>query len=212
MAIAETAKPPRRRREPAEAEREILDAAEGLLREWPLAEVTVSRVMAATTLSRNSFYVYFSDLYELIARLVTRLREEADSTMDALAASLDAPPDAGRAALAAAARLYAAHGQLLRALADAARHDDHAAQAWHDFAEPTEVAMTRRVRAEVRAGRIEGIDPDSTVRALVAMNRACFFEQLVGKPDADVDALVDVLHAIWMRALYVGAPPAGTTS
>jgi hypothetical protein len=34
------------------------------------------------------------------------------------------------------------------------------------------------------------------------MNRACFFQELVGKPDADVDRLVDVLYEIWTRALY----------
>jgi hypothetical protein len=52
-------------------------------------------------------------------------------------------------------------------------------------------------------GDIRGIDPEPTVRALVAMNRACFFQELVGRPDADVDALVDVLHRIWMRSLYL---------
>jgi hypothetical protein len=63
--------------------------------------------------------------------------------------------------------------------------------------------MIERVRADMRAGRITGIDPEPTVRALVAMNRACFFEQLVGKPDADLDGLVDVLHKVWTRALYL---------
>ena len=31
--------------------------------------------------------------------------------------------------------------------------------------------------------------------------RACF-DQLVGRPDADLDALVDTLHRIWVRTLY----------
>ena len=204
MAEAPTAAPARRRRQPEEAEREILDAAEALVRDLPLPEVTVARIMAATTLSRNSFYVYFRDRYDLIARLVERLRAEADATMAAFADPA-APPEAGRTALAAAARLYVDHGELLRALYEAAAHDDSAAQAWAAFAAPSETATTARVRAEMRAGRIAGIDPEATVRALIAMNRACFFNQLVGRPEADVDALVDVLHTIWMRALYLDA-------
>lgn len=43
--------------------------------------------------------------------------------------------------------------------------------------------------------------------------RASFFSELVGKPGADVDGLVNALHAIWMRALYLTpAPPAGKPS
>jgi hypothetical protein len=58
------------------------------------------------------------------------------------------------------------------------------------------------VREEVAQGRIAGIDPEPTVRALVAMNRACFFAELVGRPGADLDGIVDTLHLIWMRTLY----------
>ena len=84
VARAATAGRPRRRRRPEEAEREILEAAEALLRERPSHEVTVMAVMARTTLSRKSFYVYFRDRHELIARLVAPLR-----------AALDAPGVAG---------------------------------------------------------------------------------------------------------------------
>jgi AcrR family transcriptional regulator len=203
VANAATGAPARRRRTAEEAEREILDAAEPLLRELPLGEVTVSRIMVATTLSRNAFYVYFRDRYELLARLVQRLRADADATMDAFAGDpASVEPEAGRAALASAARLYAEHGELLRTLAEAAAHDRSAARAWADFVEPSHTAVTARVNAEIARGRIQGIDPQPTVRALVAMNRACFFQELVGKPDADVDRLVDVLYEIWTRALY----------
>jgi AcrR family transcriptional regulator len=195
---------PRRRRTPDEAEREILDAAESLVRELPLSEVTVARIMGATTLSRNSFYVYFRDRFDLLARLVARLRRQADETMAAYATET-ASRDAAREALRAAAQLYRDHGELLRALHESAAHDESAARAWADFAAPTETIVTERVRADMAAGRIEGIDPEPTVRALVAMNRACFFDQLVGRPDADLDGLVDVLHQIWTRALYLNA-------
>ena len=62
--------PRRRRRSPESAEREILAAAESFLRERPFHEMTVDEVMARTTLSRPSFYVYFRDRNQLVIRLV----------------------------------------------------------------------------------------------------------------------------------------------
>jgi TetR/AcrR family transcriptional regulator, ethionamide resistance regulator len=199
-----------RRRTPEEAQAEILDAAERLLREGSPDDLSVTGVMAHTTLTRNAFYVYFRDRYELLARLVARLRSEADTTMSAFADGDADPSRAGREALAAAARLYAEHGELLLALSEAASSDPGAARAWSEFVEPSHTAVLARVREEIRRGQIRDIDPEPTVRALVAMNRATFFGELVGKPGADVDAVVDSLHEIWMRALYLKpAAPAG---
>lgn len=192
----------RRRRAPEEAEREILDAAERLIRERPLAELSVKSVMEGTTLTRNAFYAYFADVYDAVARVVERLRAEADDTMDAFVAADADPAPAGREALAAAARLYREHGELLRALATAAQHDPGAARAWGAFIQRSEAAVTARVRDEVARGRIAGIDPEPTVRALVGMNRACFFRELVGRPEADIEAIVDTLHVVWIRTLY----------
>jgi hypothetical protein len=45
----------RRRRRPEDAEREILEAADALLRVHPLHAVTVDAIMRRTTLSRNLF-------------------------------------------------------------------------------------------------------------------------------------------------------------
>jgi TetR/AcrR family transcriptional regulator, ethionamide resistance regulator len=194
--------PIRRRRTPEEAEREILDAAERIVRERPPGDLTVTRVMDGTTLTRNAFYAYFRDRYDLIARLVERLRAEADAGMAAYVTAGDDVTALGREALASAARLWADHGELLRALSDAAARDADAARAWERFIEPTHTAVMARVREDMRAGRIAGVDPEPTVRALVAMNRASFMQELVGKPGADVDRLVDALHAIWIRALY----------
>jgi TetR/AcrR family transcriptional regulator, ethionamide resistance regulator len=196
----------RRRRTPEEARREILDSAERIVRERPPDELTISGVMEGTTLTRNAFYAYFRDRYDLIARLVERLRMEADAGMAAYVAGEGDLTALGREALATAARLWAEHGELLRALWDAAARDESAARAWAEFAEPTYRSVMARVREDMRLGHISGIDPEPTVRALVAMNRATFMDALVGKPDADLDRIVDALHAIWIRALYERHP------
>jgi hypothetical protein len=39
------------------------------------------------------------------------------------------------------------------------------------------------------------------------MNREYLFQTVVGNPQADVEAVVDVLHAIWWRTLYESRTP-----
>lgn len=196
---------PRRRRTPDEAEHEILTAAERLFRELPAREVTVSRIMAATTLTRKSFYVYFRDRPALISRLVAGIRHDADEAMLRLMREDSDMVVAGRAALHALARLYAEHGELIRALIDVSSDDPEALEVWRSFIDPIRTGLTERVKVEMTGGRVAGIDPAATVNALMLMNLGCFFDQLVGVADPDIDGLVDVLFTIWLRTLYAPA-------
>jgi TetR/AcrR family transcriptional regulator, ethionamide resistance regulator len=200
MAQAPAASARRRRRSPEEAEREILDAGERLLKRLPLHELTVRAVMAETTLSRNSFYVYFRDRYDLIGRLVGRLRANVNATM-AQFLSADDPAWAGRDALRAAAQMYIEYGPILRALQEAAKSHPGAARAWEEFTRPAYEAVLARVKEEIERGRSGDPDPEQLVRTLFTMTRASFFE-LADEKDPDVDRLVDALHRIWRRALF----------
>jgi AcrR family transcriptional regulator len=194
----------RRRRRPEEAEREILDAAEQLLRELPSHAVTVAEIMARTSLSRKSFYVYFRDRHDLITRLVRPLRVELDAVMEQWR---NRPPPEGASALLAVARIYMREGPLLRALAEASRLDPDARRAWREFTDPPIAMVAERIREGIARGRIRPLDPDATAHALVGMNLYSFFDRLVDHPDADPEPLVDALHEIWMRTLYgVSAP------
>jgi TetR/AcrR family transcriptional regulator, ethionamide resistance regulator len=193
------AKRPRRRRRPEEAEGEILDAARALLAELPSHEVTIGRLMAETTLSRKSFYVYFRDRYDLLRRLVEPLGAERD----AIVARLFADPAAGgREALLALAGLYAREGRLLRALAEASSQDREARRAWRDFIEPVVEGHADWIRAEIEAGRVRGIEPEPTARALIGMNLQYFFDRLVDEPSPNLEATADTLLTIWQRTLY----------
>jgi AcrR family transcriptional regulator len=196
--------PRRRRRRPEEAEREILEAAAELLRERPSHEVTVMAVMERTTLSRKSFYGYFRDRHDLIARLVAPLRKEIDDRAADVPGAHGTPRDQLRALFLIVARVYMEHGELLRALRESSGHDADAERAWREFTGPPIAAMAALIGAETEAGRSEGLDPDATARALITMNLGCFFEQLIGKPRAKPEPLVETLVEIWMRTLYGG--------
>src|SRR5919109_4576744 len=192
MAVAPKAESKRRRRSREEAEREILEAAAALLREHPLHEVSVSAIMERTTLSRKSFYVYFRDRYGLLTRLFEPLRRQLDEVN-----RLALEPEGGdvvagtRAALHAVAGFFAGEdGALVRALHEASAYDGEAARVWREFNEPVIAAFTERISRELGSEGLQGgIDVESTVRALVGMNLYCFFDQVVGNPEADLESI-----------------------
>lgn len=162
-------------------------------------------VMERTTLSRKSFYVYFRDRHELIARLVAPLREEIDARAEVVRAQHDNPRDLLRALFLVVARVYTEHGEVLRALRESSAQDADARRVWREFTDPPTARMADFIRAEAEAGRAHGLDPDATARALITMNLGCFFEQLIGQPNARAEPLVDTLVEVWMRVIYGAA-------
>ncbi|MET9028940.1 TetR family transcriptional regulator [Nocardia sp. NPDC004168] len=193
MAIAEVK---RRRRTVAEARAEILGAAGALLREQASEAVTVSAIMARTTLSRKSFYVYFPDRVALLRELLAPLRAETDAAIARWRTAAD-PRPAARAALESAARMYQCDGALLRTLAVASQRDAEAAQLWQEFLAPLEeVAAETITRADERLPAV------SVARALVAMNVHYLLDEVVGAAPESVDAAVDTVAVIWERTLY----------
>jgi AcrR family transcriptional regulator len=123
------AAPSRLRRRPAEAEREILAAAEALLREGtPVSRLVPARVMARTGLGRSSFYVYFRDAPDLLRRLLERIEGELFAAAQTwLRGGGDVLADARRA-VADVVEVYVRHGPVLRAVHDATRVDPRIAE------------------------------------------------------------------------------------
>src|SRR3954470_9940642 len=113
----------RRRRSPEVAEQEIIDAAEALLRERPFRELTVDEVMRRTDLSRPSFYVYFRDRHQLVLRVVEHLGGELFAMSERWYTGAGDGPQLARDAIDGIAAVFAEHGPVLRALADAAVQD-----------------------------------------------------------------------------------------
>ena len=180
-----------------EARQEILAAARELLTARPSHEVTVSAIMAATTLTRKSFYVYFRDRGQLLTELVAPLRKRADAPLERWRTSKDIVAS-GRSALLDAARLYQQHGSILRALATASEHDEEAAHVWRAInGQVVDVAATKIAAAA------PDLDPRATAEALVGMNVALFLDRLPGADDDEVTAVVEVLSRIWERTLYL---------
>ena len=205
----ENVRPIRRRRRPEDAEREILDAAEALFTSRPVDAVTIDEVMSETGLTRQAFYAYFRDRHHLIARVVGRLAAQRDEVLSGWEGPAGQDPvAASRAELTRLARFYRKHGELLRALAEGARHDPAAAEAWSGYVESVVAVIAGRVRDGVEAGLVHPFaKPEEAARALCWMNNQYLLERFVDRGDDDVEAAVDVLHEIWKRAILYRETP-----
>src|SRR3954462_6561748 len=110
----------RLRRTPEAAEREIVEAAGTLLREKPFRELTVDDLMRRTGLSRPSFYVYFRDRHDLVLKVVEHIGGELFAMSDRWYEGTGDGPALVREAIDGLVGVFADHGPVLRALADAA--------------------------------------------------------------------------------------------
>lgn len=192
----------RRRRTPEVAQREIIDAAEALLRERPFRELTVDEVMRRTGLSRPSFYVYFKDRHDLMLRVFAALRGELQTVVNRWTQADGNSPQRLREALEGVVAVYAQHGPVVRALADAATDDPEVEQAYTGVVQFFIDAARERITSEVKAGVIAKVDPEETAKALVWMTERYLYHSLGTARPSPPDEVAATLISVMSRALY----------
>ena len=188
---------PRAARVPtAEARRRILEAARRLLLAQPFAELTVDALMSEAGLARTVFYRHYADLPQLAPDLLP----DADAPLiDRITALEASPRDTVRAIAEGLVATYAAHGPLLQAIDDAARHD--AAVAAHlDTALVAPRALIARLLAEAPH---PPPDPAESARLLMAAQRAYLLDAFGrGRPRrGQRRAATLALLGLWERLL-----------
>jgi TetR/AcrR family transcriptional regulator, ethionamide resistance regulator len=194
--------PRRRRRSPAAAEGEIIAAADGLLRERPFRELTVDEVMRRTGLSRPSFYVYFPDRHHLVLRVVQLIGAELFTMSDRWLQGEGDGPTLARAATEGIVGVFAQHGPVLRALADAAADDPDVELAHRAIMDASIEAAANHIQAEQEAGNMLPVDATETARALSIMTDRYLVAVLGRDRNTDPDLVVETLCTIWIRTLY----------
>ena len=192
----------RRRRSPEVAEQEIIDAAEALLRERPFRELTVDEVMRRTELSRPSFYVYFRDRHHLVLKVVERLSAESAAGADIWFQAEGSGREVIREATSQVVDVFARHGAVLQALADAAADDLEVEAAYRGTLEFFIEATARHIEREVAAGNMLPCNAWETARALSIMNQRYMITVLGRNPTVDPEVVVDTITTIWTRTLY----------
>jgi TetR/AcrR family transcriptional regulator, ethionamide resistance regulator len=192
----------RRRRSPESAEREIVEAAEAFLRERPFRDLTVDEVMGRTTLSRPSFYVYFRDRHHLAVRLVEGIGAELFEMSARWLNGAGDPRGDVRAALEGIGSVYAEHGLVLGAIADAAGHDSDVEATYRGLILRFVDVTTTRIEKDIAQGHTRALDARETARALVWMSERYLHESLGRLPRTPVETAVGALVTVWVRALY----------
>jgi TetR/AcrR family transcriptional regulator, ethionamide resistance regulator len=192
----------RRRRRREESERQILDAAAELLRERPYRDFTVDDVMAATGQSRTAFYRHFKDRQDLVIRLLGDLGAELYEMASTWLAGTGDPLAEGREATALLVGVWEEHGPLLRAIAEAASHDDEVEQAYRSLVQVFIDATIGRLERDAAAGRVVVPDIRQTAIALCWMTERYLIVTFSRPGGGDRATAIEVLHAIWMRAVY----------
>ena len=98
--------------------------------------------------------------------------------------------------------MYAEHGLVLGAIADAAGHDPDAEATYRGLIERFVDATADRIARDIEAGLIEPLDATEAARALVWMSERYLKETLGRLPQTPVATVVETLPEIWIRALY----------
>jgi AcrR family transcriptional regulator len=208
MASPRTLHRDRRRQRRQDAEREILEAAERLLRQRRFRDVTVDDVMAATSQSRTAFYRFFADREDLLVRLIEQIGDELYRISDGWLSGTGDPLAEARQALERMADVYEEHGRLLGAIAEAAALDDRVEAVYRGLVARFIDAAAARIERDLAAGRIQPLDARQTATAFVWMFER-YLAATFGRPEpGDRASAVETLFTIWLRTLYGSQPPA----
>jgi AcrR family transcriptional regulator len=194
--------PVRHRRRPEDAEREIVDAAEALLREGSYADLTVADVMARTGLGRSSFYVYFADLPALLRSVAARIEGEFLAVSEIW---LTGPgdEDASRRSTEGIVEVYVRHGPVLKALADAQATQPVVEEIFRwGVVQHFIDAVTRRCEEQYAAGRFPHLLSREVCHALVLMTEGYLADTLGRTPSADPKPVAAALNVVWSKVLY----------
>lgn len=181
---------------------QIVAAAEAFLRERSYRDMTVDGLMSQTGHSRTVFYRHFEDFPALLLAVLQDAGAELFDVSRRWTESVQDGELAARDALALIVDFFSREGPLLHAVVEASHHDEEVERIYAGFRklydELTEAALAR----EVEAGRISGIDPHETAKAMNALNERYLLESFGREPRSDRDRVLDALTTIWQRVLY----------
>ena len=111
-------------------------------------------------------------------------------------------PQLAREALEGIVHVYAEHGPVMRALADAAADDPGVEQAYNGIVESFVRATARHIEEEIAVGRILSVDAGETAKALVWMMERYLNLSFGHDSATSRDAVAETLTTIWTRVLY----------
>jgi TetR/AcrR family transcriptional regulator, ethionamide resistance regulator len=186
-------------------EQAILETAERLFAERPVAEISVDELARGAGISRPSFYFYFGSKEDVLLTVAERVARELEEEVAArLAGITDDPRSAISAAIEAVAEQWRKRGPLLRAAIEAWGSVPPVRETWEKVMAGFVAGSTAIVEHERGRGAAgPGPEARALVTALTWMNERCFYTTFAGlEPSLGREELVNTLTEVWMRAIY----------
>jgi AcrR family transcriptional regulator len=178
----------------------ILDSALRFLWSNPFRNLTITRLMADTGITRPAFYHYFTDLHDLMEALLLELQQELQSAANewfsegGISNLVDA--------LSAVVEICYNRGPILRAVVEAAPMDERLEAAWEHFVRQFETLVAAGIKREQASGLARDVDPEITGTVLNRMNIATIVHYFGHKPRQRKTAVSESLADIWISTLY----------
>jgi AcrR family transcriptional regulator len=203
----------RERRGPTKGDRRreaILEAVERLLRDRPIAQLSVEEIAVAAGISRSAFYFYFESKYAALSAALGGVWDE----MVAAASNFfedteESPREYTRRALGDVGALWRTHEPLLVAMVEAAATDERARELWDYWLDRWIDRVAERIEEERAAGRARPGPPDARALAsvLLAMNeRSYYLDRRRQAPAAETEQMIDALAATWLAIVWGEQP------
>jgi AcrR family transcriptional regulator len=182
----------------------IVAAAEAALRERPFREVSVEDLMQSAGLARTQFYRYFDDLSDLVLDVAAAVFEDVIDHHERLVGIATLDVATLREAITPAVGAFAEHGPLVRALSEAATHDE-AVERVYEGAQERYIAITERLVHRAVGAGARVADPAQTARLLHLGNIAYLIDAFGGEPKVTPGVAVDTIVEVWSAALGLDA-------
>lgn len=192
----------KRRQQREETHAQILRAAQDLLREHSFRELSVDALMTRTGHSRTVFYRHFDDIPSMVLALIGEVGAELVTLGEEWERVEHTSPDVARARLALFVDFHVRNGRLIRAVVEAAHHDELVQEAYASMFEGFVGLTARAIKQRVDSGDVEPIDADEVARALIWMLTGYLIDRLGGDAPADPERVLDTVWTIWTRTLF----------
>jgi AcrR family transcriptional regulator len=196
----------------SEAEATILDAAERLLADVPLHELSVAQIIKEAGISRATFYFYFSSKFAVLTALVARVLDELlDASLAHPITSGREPADLLERRVEAATTVWADHRAVLRATVENWNAFPELRELWLSVMGRLTDGIAREIEHERAVGNApQGPDSRQLAAVLAWSIERCLYVAGLGVHDfmADEKEAVTAITRLWVTAAY--GPQAAT--
>ncbi|MEZ0339466.1 TetR/AcrR family transcriptional regulator [Mycobacterium sp. pV006] len=187
----------------------ILETAERLLEQRPLAEISVDDLAKGAGISRPTFYFYFPSKDAVLLTLLERVIAEADVALDELIRN---PPrernEFWRAGIDVFYSTFRAHRALVGPAAAARYTNPEVRELWSAFMQRSIDHTTNVIAALRERGDLpDNMPAHELSTSLNLLNEAVMTASFAGqRPAVPDERVLDNLVHIWMNAVYGDAP------